>query len=124
MRAGRLPVWQDRERALPCSAGGIQVSPRVAFTKKTPEGLMVDIEEFEGYRLLLLTKGRSGSGARNAQLLGVAGNEINSPTITWYYDYEPLPDMTTEERAVRWLEGRGYALGFFDQFGNFRAKAA
>lgn len=99
------------------------MSPRVAFTKQTPEGLSIDLEEFEGLRLLLLTKPKSGAGLRPAQLLGVAGAEINTPTITWYYEYEPLPRTAPETRIVRWLQSKGYSVGVFDQFGNFRAKA-
>jgi hypothetical protein len=100
------------------------MSPRIAFKKTTPEGLAVDIEEFEGIRLLLLTKNLPGSAARAAQIVGLAGQEINTPTVTWYYEFEPLPTNVSLGRVTRFLENRGYKVGVFDQFGNFRAKAA
>jgi len=100
------------------------MSPRIAFKKTTPEGLAVDIEEFEGQRLLLLTKTMPGGVARAAQIVGIAGQEINTPTVTWYYEYEPLPATLSISRVTKYLEGRGYKVGVFDQFGNFRAKAA
>ena len=100
------------------------MSPRIAFKKTTPEGLAVDIEEFEGQRLLLLTKTMPGGVARAAQIVGIAGQEINTPTVTWYYEYEPLPATLSFSRVTKYLEGRGYKVGVFDQFGNFRAKAA
>ena len=100
------------------------MSPRIAFKKTTPEGLAVDIEEFEGQRLLLLTKTMPGGVARAAQIIGIAGQEINTPTVTWYYEYEPLPATLSISRVTKYLEGRGYKVGVFDQFGNFRAKAA
>jgi hypothetical protein len=100
------------------------MSPRIAFKKTTPEGLAVDIEEFESYRLLLLTKNMPGGVARAAQVIGLAGQEINTPTVTWYYEYEPLPANMPLSRITKFLESRGYKVGVFDQFGNFRAKAA
>ncbi|MBM4432344.1 MAG: hypothetical protein FJ026_18650 [Chloroflexi bacterium] len=100
------------------------MSPRIAFKKTTPEGLAVDVEEFEGQRLLLLTKNMPGGVARAAQIIGIAGQEINTPTVTWYYEYEPLPTTLAVGRVTKYLESRGYKVGVFDQFGNFRAKAA
>lgn len=100
------------------------MSPRIAFRKTTPEGLSVDIEEFEGNQLLLLTKEIPGTMKRAAQVMGLAIREINTPTVTWYYEYEMLPSTVSMSRLAKVLESRGYTLGFFDQFGNFRAKAA
>jgi len=100
------------------------MSPRIAFKKTTPEGLAVDIEEYEGQRLLLLTKTLPGSMVRAAQIVGLAGREINTPTVTWYYEYEPLPPSLPIARVTRFLESRGYTVGVFDQFGNFHSKAA
>ena len=99
------------------------MSMRLPFRKVTPEGLSVDIEEFEGLSILLLTKSVSGAMAKPAQVVGVAVKEINSPTLTWYYEYEPLPKGMSP-RLTQYLEMCGYSVGIFDQFGNFRAKAA
>lgn len=100
------------------------MSPRIAFKKTTPEGLAVDIEEYEGHRLLLLTKVLPGSMVRAAQVVGIALQEVNTPTLTWYYEYEPLPASLPMTRIIKFLEGRGYKVGVFDQFGNFHIKAA
>jgi hypothetical protein len=97
---------------------------RLAFKKTTPDGLAVDVEEVEGLQLLLVTKTLPGSTARAVQILGVAGQEINTPTLTWYYEYEPLPKTVSVSRLAKSLESRGYTVGTFDQFGNFRMKAA
>jgi hypothetical protein len=99
------------------------MSPRLAFRKATPDGLSVDIEEFEGIELLLLTKETPGQ-PRSAQVMGVASKEVNTPTVTWYYEYEPLPANISISRLAKWLESKGYVFGIFDQFGNFRKKAA
>lgn len=99
------------------------MSQRLPFRKVTPEGLSVDVEEFEGLSILLLTKSVSGALAKPAQIVGIAGKEINSPTLTWYYEYEPLPRQIVP-RLTQYLEMCGYSVGVFDQFGNFRAKAA
>jgi hypothetical protein len=98
--------------------------PRIAFIKTTPEGLAVDVEDYEGVPLLLLTKTMPGSRARAAQIVGVACTEVNTPTMTWYYEYEPLPNNMPRSRLARWLENRAYVLGVFDQYGNFRGKLA
>lgn len=98
--------------------------PRLAFKKVTPDGLSVDIEEVDGLQLLLVTKTLAGSTARAVQILGVAGQEIDTPTLTWYYEYESLPKAVSKSRLAKTLESRGYTVGTFDQFGNFRPKAA
>ena len=96
---------------------------RLPFRKVTPEGLSVDIEQFEGLSVLILTKNAPGASAKPAQIIGLALREINTPTITWYYEYDPLPREILP-RLVQHLEMIGYSVGVFDQFGNFRAKAA
>ncbi len=100
------------------------MSPRLAFRKTTPDGLSIDIEEFEGRRFLLLTKDAPGSEGRPAQILGVAGAEINTATITWYYEYEMLPRDVSRARLWSFLESLGYKVGVFDQFANFQSKVA
>lgn len=100
--------------------------PRLAFKKVTPDGLSVDNEEVDGMTLLIVTKtGNYGNTTvRYAQILGVAGQEIDTPTLTWYYEYESLPKAVSKSRLAKTLESRGYTVGTFDQFGNFRPKAA
>lgn len=100
------------------------MSPRLAFRKATRDGLLVDIKEFEGLRLLLLAKDMPGGTARAVQVLGVALREINTPSFTWYLEYEPLPRTLSVSRLTDWLERHGFAVGVFDQFGNFRRKVA
>lgn len=100
------------------------MSSRIAFRKATRDGLLVDILEFEGLRLLLLAKDMPGGTARAVQVLGVALREINTPGFTWYLEYEPLPRTLSVGRMTDWLEKHGYAVGTFDQFGNFRRKVA
>lgn len=97
---------------------------RIAFTKTTPEGLAVEVERYEGVDLLLLTKTLAQSNRIAVQVMGIAMREINSPTITWYYEYEPLPNSFSRTRLDQWLSLRGYTTGTFDQFGNFNPKAA
>jgi hypothetical protein len=100
------------------------MSPQLAFRKTTPDGLSIDLEEYEDMKLLLLTKQSPSGDQRFAQVLGVAGGEVNTPTVVWYYEYQPLPKTTVFARVAKWLEMRGYTVGSFDQYGNFRSKAA
>jgi len=100
------------------------MAPRIAFRKVTPDGLSVDIEQYENLRLLLLTKELPGKRTQAVQVIGVAVQELNSPTITWYYEYEPLPQDIPLAKVNRWLQTQGYLVGVFDQFGNFQEKAA
>jgi hypothetical protein len=100
------------------------MSPRLAFSKRTPEGLSVEVESFGDVRLLLLAKTESGGFEKAVQVLGVAGREVNTPTLTWYYEYEPLPRDISWPKLQAWLEMRGCRVGTFDQFGNFHLKAA
>jgi len=100
------------------------VSPRLSFHKVTPDGLAVEVVPFEGHNILLLAKNIPGGSARPAQILGEAGQEVNTPTLVWYYEYGPLAPSVPVRRLIEWLETRGYLLGTFDQFGNFSRAAA
>ena len=97
---------------------------RIAFQKLTHEGLSVDVEDFEGQPILFLGKDAPRAQARPIQILGVAVREINTATLLWHYEYEPFPSATANPRLIRHLESLGYIVGTFDQFGNFRKKAA
>lgn len=99
------------------------MSPRLAFNKVTPDGLEIEIEEFEGLRLLLLAKNVPGGKVRPVQVMGVALREVNTPTLIWYYEYEPLPRTLSTSHLTHWLKDHGYTVGTFDQFGNFRQAA-
>lgn len=100
--------------------------PLLAFRKTTPEGLSVDVERFdiEGVSIdvLILTKEAPNGKARCAQVIGIAGKEVNTPGVTWYYEYKPLPWTISKPKLVRFLESRSYIVGTFDQFGNFVPK--
>ena len=100
------------------------MSPRIAFHKLTREGLHVEVEMFENTRLLVLSKTASGPFQKTVQVRGIAGEETRSQNSTWYYEYVPLPGTVSPSRLRAWLELRGYQVGVFDQFGNFRARAA
>jgi hypothetical protein len=97
---------------------------RLAFTKTTAEGLAVEVLDYDDLALLLLTREVPSGVQRGAQLLGVAVREVNSPTLAWYYEYEPIPRHVNLERLYDFVRLNGYTLGVFDQFGNFKAKAA
>ena len=97
---------------------------RIAFQKLTHEGLSVDVEVCEGEHILFLGKDAPRAEARPIHILGVAGREMNTATLVWHYEYEPLPRNLATPRLVRHLESLGYIVGMFDQFGNFRKKAA
>jgi hypothetical protein len=95
---------------------------RIGFHKLTREGLSVDIEEYEGVPILIL--GKDEPRERPIQILGVAGREVNTGTLLWHYEYEPLPGNIPFSRLARYLESLGYTVGLFDQYCNFRRKAA
>ena len=97
---------------------------RVAFQKLTHEGLSVDVEDFEGQPILFLGKDAPTAQGRPIQILGVATREINTATLLWHYEYEPLPGTRANPKLVKHLESLGYSVGVFDQFGNFRKMAA
>jgi len=100
------------------------MSPQIAFRKVTPEGLSVIVEEYGGLRLLLLTKDLPGRFVRPVQVLGVAGADTNTSPVTWRIEYEPMEKEDWTPHLAEWLNKRGYQAGVFDQFGNFRVKAA
>ena len=100
------------------------MSPRIAFTKTTHEGLHVDVVAFGSQSLLVLTRQLPGTAEVALQVLGLAMGEVNTPTDTWYYEYEPLPDGVSRAQLQSWLRQRGYTPGYFDQFGNFELAAA
>lgn len=98
------------------------MSPRVPFRKQTPDGLSIDIEEYDGLPVLLLTKELPGAVDRAAQVMGIADKEVNTPTVAWYYEYRPLPKPSLMRPLAKWLENHGYRVGTFDQFGNFHGR--
>ena len=100
------------------------MSPRLPFQKVTPEGLCVDVEEYEGQQILFLSKDVPTTAPRPCQVLGIAVAEVNSSSVSWYYEYDLLPRTVSRARLERWLQSRGYRVGIFDQFGNFRERAA
>jgi len=100
------------------------MSPRLVFRKITADGLYIEIEEYNGLKLLLLTKDMAGMRARPVQVLGVARTEGSQNTLRWYYEYVPLPTDISPRQLDAWLHDRGYVMGVFDQFGNFVEKQA
>ena len=94
--------------------------PQIAFRKVTPDGLSVIVEEFGGLRLLLLTKDLPGKPARPVQVLGVAGVDTSTSAVTWRVEYEPMESEDWTPNLTKWLSKRGYLVGMFDQYGNFR----
>jgi hypothetical protein len=96
---------------------------RLVFCKSTPEGLSVDVESLDGTQVLLLTKRNPNRTLRWAQIMGIAGREVDSPSEAWYYEFEPLPRNVSTRRVSQKLEGLGYTLGTFDRDGNFRPTA-
>ena len=96
---------------------------RVPFRQLTPEGLSIHIEDYEGYRILLLVKDVPGQAGRATQVMGVATEKTRGSQANWYYEYEPLPTTLSRKTMIAWLERRGYTLGLFDQYGNFEKAA-
>ena len=94
---------------------------RIAFRKATPDRLLIEVIDYNGQQLLVLAKDTPSQNARPIQILGIVLREINSPTYTWYYEYDPLPGTISKAELSQWLIRHGYAPGFFDQFGNFQA---
>ena len=97
---------------------------RIPFRKLTHEGLSVDIEVFRGFSILFLGKDVRSEQSRPIQILGIAGREVNTSSLVWYYEYEPLPASISRPLLVQQLEQRGFRVGVFDQFGNFQSKVA
>ncbi len=87
------------------------------------DGLAVEIQEFEGYPVLLLGQEKRSGQAHPVQIMGIARQERNAVGYNWYYEYEPLPRTISLSRLHQWLQAHGYAVGIFDQFGNFRQAA-
>jgi len=99
------------------------MAARIAFRKTTDDGLLVEVLDYQGKQILLLAKDTPQRSGRQVQVLGTVVREINSPTYTWYYEYEPLSKSLPHAALNRWLLDHGYAPGVFDQFGNFRKAA-
>ena len=99
------------------------MAARIAFRKTTDDGLLVEVLNYQGKQILLLAKDTPQRSSRQVQVLGTVIREINSPTYTWYYEYEPLSKSLAHAALNRWLLEHGYAPGVFDQFGNFRKAA-
>ncbi|MBC7237159.1 MAG: hypothetical protein H5T69_15060 [Chloroflexi bacterium] len=99
------------------------MSPHLVFRKVTPDGLAVEIQEFDGYPLLLLGQQKHSGPARPVQIMGIAKEEKASLAGNWYYEYDPLPKTLSLTRVTKWLQEHGYVVGVFDQFGNFRRAA-
>jgi len=97
--------------------------PQLVFRKVTPDGLLVEIRDFEGQPLLLLTQQKPSPGGRPIQVMGIATEEQLAMGGNWYYEYMPLPRSISTHKMKSWLEMHGYVLGVFDQFGNFRQAA-
>ena len=100
------------------------MSARLAFRKVTLEGLGIQVPEFEGLPILLLTKENPGSGERLVQIMGIVIGEVSSAGPNWYYEYEMLPRNVSSKQLTQWIENQGYRIGVFDQYGNFQSKAA
>ena len=99
------------------------MATQVAFRKVTPDRLLVEVLEYEGYPLLFLAKDVPAAKGRPIQVLGLVLREINSPTYTWFYEYDPLPSTVSRVELHNWLLSHGYLPGVFDQYGNFRQAA-
>jgi hypothetical protein len=95
----------------------------LVFRKVTPDGLSVEVLEFEGHSLLLLGQQKGVGHARPVQILGVIGEELLAVGGNWHYEYEPLPKAVSLTRLRQWMGNHGYVVGEFDQFGNFREAA-
>lgn len=96
--------------------------PRVAFKMVTPQELNVDIVEVVGtekLEIVVLTK-KLPNKPPYLQVLGtVVGGLLNSPGLTWYYEFEILP-KTKAPSVIKFMEKQGYLVGSFDAAGNFR----
>lgn len=97
--------------------------PRVAFQMVTPQNLTVDATEVvvEGKTLnLLILAKKLPKHPQCIQIMGTVGKLDNTPTLTWYYEYEPIPKLEMP-RVIKAMERLGNLVGTFDQFGNFGA---
>lgn len=96
---------------------------RVPFRQLTPEGLSIQVVEYEGYRILLLVKDVLGQPGKATQVMGIATETVPGSRTDWFYEFEPLPPSLSKKAMAAWLQERGYVLGLFDQYGNFERAA-
>jgi hypothetical protein len=96
---------------------------QVPFRKVTLDRLLLEVLDYQGHALLVLAKDTPSATGRPIQVLGIVLREINSPTYTWFYEYDPLPEALSRIELNRWLLAHSYLPGMFDQYGNFRQAA-